>query len=218
VSTLVLFWNPHGGEAAFLGLLLLENVGKIDEETFHAESSDQMHNEDRSNSRRPSDVNDAFFRNRSFFLQLIDPISRALFLQFLLVWVVRVAAIICFLKIGKNWIELRNNYACADLGILLFLLTFDQVYFREFKLRETHEDDRGQTNKEQLEGPKAQMRYRRKSVEANILTTGLVCIAFEISLKHNFCLYLQIVTYAFISINRSTNDSDDEGPECEEQE
>ena len=85
MSTFVLFWNPHGGEAGFLGLLLLEKVRKVNEETFHAESSNQMHNEDCSNSRRPGDVDDAFFRNRCFFLQLIDSISRALFLQFFLV-------------------------------------------------------------------------------------------------------------------------------------
>jgi len=48
------------------------------------------------------------------------------------------------------------------------------------------------------------MRDWRESVEANILTTGLVRIASEIS--------------AFVSIDRSTNNSDDERPEGEKEE
>jgi len=103
MSTFVFFGNPHSSETGFFWLLLLEQVRKIDKETFHPESRDQMHNEDRTNSRRPGDVNDPFFRNRCFFLQLIDAISRALFLQFFLVWIVRVAAKICFLKFVKNY-------------------------------------------------------------------------------------------------------------------
>ena len=47
MSTLVLFRNPHSGEASLLRLLLLEKVGQVDEETLHSESRDQMHNEDR---------------------------------------------------------------------------------------------------------------------------------------------------------------------------
>ena len=73
-----------------------------------------------------------------------------------------------------------------DFSIFLFFLTFDQVDFCELELRETHENDRRQTDEEQLERPKTQMRDWRESVEANILTTGLVCIASEIPLKRDF--------------------------------
>ena len=85
MSAFIFFRDPHGGKACFLALLLLEQIGEVDEETFHAESRDQMHNEDRADSRRPSDINDSFFCDSGFFLQLIDAISRALFVQLLFV-------------------------------------------------------------------------------------------------------------------------------------
>ena len=94
---------------------------------------------------------------------------------------------------------------------------FDHVDFCQLELRETHEDDRRQANEEQLKGPEAHVRDRRKSVEANVLTTGLICIAFEIALKNQlYNLKIFFRTYAFISVDRSTNDGNDEGPEGEE--
>ena len=70
--------------------------------------------------------------------------------------------------------------------MLLLLLPLDHIDFGKLELCETHEDDGRQAHEEQLEGPKTQVRDRRKSVEANVLTTGLVRIAFEIALKRNF--------------------------------
>ena len=62
-------------------------------------------------------------------------------------------------------------------------LSFSLVDLTNLKLSIGHENERWDYNKHHMKCPKSHVRNRRESVEANILTTGLWRIAFEITLE-----------------------------------
>ena len=61
--------------------------------------------------------------------------------------------------------------------------TFGVSNLISLKLGVGHEHYRGKHDKHHLEGPESHVRNWRESIETHILTTGLICIAFEVSLN-----------------------------------
>ena len=62
-------------------------------------------------------------------------------------------------------------------------LGFGLVHLTNLKLSIGHENERRDNNKHHMKCPKSHVRNWWETVEANILTTGLWCIAFKITLE-----------------------------------
>ena len=96
----------------------------------------------------------------------------------------------------------KNNPKTYTSVFNKFLLLFgNDVNFLQLKLSISHESYGRQANEKHLKGPKPEMRNRRKPVETDVLTTGLVRVAFEIS--------------ALITVNRPPDNGRNEHSECE---
>ena len=165
MSTLVFLRNPEAGETSFLRLLNLKQVGKVEEYAFDRKLCNKVQNINHSDFWCPDD-----FR---------DSVSGHIGLYFLLV--------------NSKLLLLLGNFGILGASVNRFVLfalvnqlvhgTFCVSNLISLKLGVGHEHYRGKHDKHHLEGPKSHVRNGRESIEAHILATGLIRIAFEVSLN-----------------------------------
>ena len=105
---------------------------------------------------------------------------------------------------GFELMKLSKNSLKTYTSIFnkLFLLLGNDINFLQLKLSISHESNGRQAYEKHLKGPKPKMRNWRKPVETDVLTTGLIRVAFEIS--------------ALITVNGPADNGRNEHSECEQ--